>query len=474
MTRLNCPFRRECGGCAEQETDYAALLQKKQRHVAGLLKEFGPVEAIVGMEDPFRYRNKVHAAFAEDRQGRVISGPYRRGTHRVVPVEDCLIEDQRADGTIGVIRDLMAEFSLRPYNEDTGAGLIRHVLIRVGKNTGQMLVTLVIGRTPFAAQRAFAEKLVKRCPWVTSVCVNLNSRHTSMILGDSTRTVYGKGYIEDELCGLRFAIGPASFYQVNPVQTGRLYRTAIAFAGLQKSDTVLDAYCGVGTIGLCAAGACRRVIGVELNGGAVRDAEGNRRRNGIENASFVCDDAGRYMRALARKKQRPDVVFMDPPRSGSDEKFLSALCETGPERVVYISCMPETLARDLKYLTGHGYVLRRAVPFDMFPWTEHVETVCLLSKIKLAPHIDIDLDMTELDVTAAETKATYEEIKAYVLEHTGLKVSCLYIAQVKAKHGIIERDCYNKAKTEGNRVPKCPPEKERAIEEALRHFQMIP
>ena len=379
MTRLNCPYRRACGGCAEKEGDYPALLEEKRRRVEGALKGLCRVEGIVGMEDPFHYRNKVHAAFGEDRGGRIISGPYARGTHRVVPAEECLIEDAQADRTVAVIRELMADFAIRPYNEDTGTGLMRHALIRTGRNTGQMLVTLVIGRTPFAAQRAFTEKLVKRCPWITSVCVNLNSRPTSMILGDSTRTLYGRGYIEDELCGLRFAIGPSSFYQVNPVQTEKLYRTAIAFAELKKTDTVLDAYCGVGTIGLCAASACGSGVGVELNREAVRDAEGNRKRNRIENFSFVCDDAGRFMRARAARRQRTDAVFMDPPRSGSDEKFLSSLCALGPERVVYISCMPETLARDLRFLVKNGYTARRALAFDMFPWTEHVETVCLLT-----------------------------------------------------------------------------------------------
>ncbi len=380
MTRLNCPFRRECGGCEDRDRTYESLLGDKQRHVESLLKGLCPVRPIVGMEDPFHYRNKVHAAFALDRSGRILSGPYARGSHRVLPVPGCLIEDRRADETIAVIRDLMADFHILPYNEDTGAGLLRHVLIRTGKNTGQMLVTLVIGRTPFAAQRAFAEKLVRRCPWITGICVNLNGRHTSMILGDSTRTLYGRGYIEDELCGLRFAIGPSSFYQVNPVQTEKLYRKAIEMAGLTGRETVLDAYCGVGTIGLCAAAGCRRGIGVELNRDAVRDAEGNRKRNGIGHFSFVCDDAGRYMRALAAKGEHLDAVFMDPPRAGSDEKFLSSLCALGPERVVYISCMPETLARDLRFLGKNGYIAREAVPFDMFPWTEHVETAILLSR----------------------------------------------------------------------------------------------
>ncbi len=473
MIRIDCPAGTLCGGCMGRG-GYEASLDRKRERVKALLAPFCPVEEITGMEEPFRYRNKVHAAFARDDRGRIVSGPYAAGTHRVIPMDGCLIEDENASAAVRAVRELMADFRIEPYDEDSGRGLMRHVLVRTARATGEMLVTLVIGRTPFSAQKAFVAKLVKRCPRITTVCVSLNGRHTSMILGPSTRTVYGKGFIEDRLLGKVFALGPASFYQVNPVQTERLYRKAYDYAGLTGSETVLDAYCGVGTIGLGCADMAGRVIGVEINRDAVRDAVGNMKRNGIENASFVCDDAGQYMRRLASEHARVDTVFMDPPRAGSDRRFLSALCTLSPKRVVYISCMPETLARDLRFLSQSGWRAERAAPFDMFPWTEHVETVVSLSKGEMSSKpVRVEFSLEGLDTSCLLNDATYQQIKDYVLEHTGLHVSTLYIAQVKAKHGIIERACYNKAKTEGGKVPKCPPEKEKAIEGALRHFQMI-
>ncbi len=376
---MDCPVGTLCGGCAGRGV-YGELLEKKQRRVETLLSSLCPVEKICGMEEPFRYRNKVHAAFARDERGRLIAGPYAEGTHRVIPAEECLIEDARAGETVRAVRDLAGEFRIEPYDEDSGRGLLRHVLIRTAHATGEMLVTLVIGRTPFSAQRAFVARLIKKCPWITTVCVSLNGRHTSMILGPSTRTVYGRGFIEDRLLGKTFALGPASFYQVNPVQTERLYLKAYAYAGLTGGETVLDAYCGVGTIGLGCAERAGRVIGVEISRDAVRDAVGNMKRNGIKNASFVCADAGEYMRRAAAEHARIDAVFMDPPRAGSDRRFLSALGSLSPRRAVYISCMPETLARDLRYLSDHGWRAEGAAPFDMFPWTEHVETVVSLSR----------------------------------------------------------------------------------------------
>ncbi len=378
MIRMDCPVHSACGGCRGLG-EYGELLRKKQARVAELLKPLCPVEDIVGMEDPFHYRNKVHAAFSRNERGRIIAGPYAEGSHRVIPMDACLIEDERASETVRAVRDLMGDFGIEPYDEDSGRGLMRHVLIRTARATGEMLVTLVIGRTPFSAQRAFVARLTKKCPWITTVCVSLNARHTSMILGASTRTVYGRGFIEDRLAGKTFALGPNSFYQVNPVQTEKLYNKAYEFAALTGKETVLDAYCGVGTIGLGCAERAGKVIGVELNRDAVRDAVGNMKRNGIKNASFVCADAGQHMRRLAAEKAKIDTVFMDPPRAGSDRRFLSSLCALSPSRVVYISCMPETLARDLKFLKDSGWRVQRAVPFDMFPWTEHVETVCLLT-----------------------------------------------------------------------------------------------
>ena len=475
MIRMECPAGSACGGCRGRG-EYGGLLMKKQARVSELLKSLCPVEDIVGMDDPFHYRNKVHAAFSRDERGRIIAGPYAGGTHRIVPMDACLIEDEGASRTVRAVWDLMADFGIEPYDEDSGRGLMRHVLIRTARQTGEMLVTLVIGRTPFSAQRAFVAKLVKKCPWITTVCVSLNARRTSMILGPSTRTVYGRGFIEDRLAGKVFALGPNSFYQVNPVQTEKLYAKAYEFAALTGKETVLDAYCGVGTIGLGCAEKAGRVVGVEVNRDAVRDAVGNMKRNGITNASFVCADAGQYMRRLAAEKARIDVVFMDPPRAGSDRRFLDSLSFLSPDRVVYISCMPETLARDLRILRQVGWRAERAVPFDMFPWTEHVETCVLLCRenIEGRKMVSVTYEPTDEEIVPhLSPSATYAELKQWIEEKYQAKVSSLYIAQVKAKHGLEMRENFNKPKSPNAKQPVVPVEKEKMIEEALRHFRMI-
>ena len=379
--KYTCPVSRMCGGCRWMGEDYEKQLQMKQQHVEALLKGICPVRPIVGMENPCHYRNKVHAAFAEDERGAIISGVYARGSHRVIPVEKCLLEDEKADQVIAVVRKLMDKFHIRPYDEDSGRGLMRHVLIRVGKITGQMLVVLVIGNSHFPARSAFVQQLVKECPYITSVVVNLNGFKTSMVLGPSSRTVHGKGFIEDVLCGKRFAISPQSFYQINHSQTEKLYSLAVSYAQLTGKERLLDAYCGIGTIGLVAADKAGEVIGVELNKDAAADAVRNARRNHADNAKFYQGDAGYFIRGMAARKEHLDVVMMDPPRAGSDEKFLKSVCTLKPDRVVYVSCMPETLARDLKYLTKNGYKAVEATPVDMFPHTEHVETVVLLERL---------------------------------------------------------------------------------------------
>ena len=302
---------------------------------------------------------------------------------------------------------------------------------------------------------------------------NVNPYYTSLVLGKQQKVLYGPGYIEDVLCGLTFRISAASFYQINPVQTEVLYGKAMEVAGLTGKERVIDAYCGIGTIGLTASRLASEVIGVELNGDAVRDAIANAKRNGIRNARFYPGDAGEWMEAMAAEKEQADVVFMDPPRAGSDRRFLDSLLKLAPSRVVYISCNPETQARDLAYLIQKGYRVRSIQPVDMFPWTEHVETVVLLSKLNAKQHIEVELNLDELDLTAAESKATYDEIKAYVLEKYGLKVSSLYISQVKRKCGLDVGQNYNLSKKEDAKVPQCPPEKEAAIVEALKYFQMI-
>ncbi|MCD7870011.1 MAG: 23S rRNA (uracil(1939)-C(5))-methyltransferase RlmD [Enterocloster clostridioformis] len=468
-----CPVLNLCGGCQLLDMEYAKQLDFKQKQVEELLKGLCPVKPIIGMKDPFHYRNKVHAVFDRDKKGNIISGIYEENTHHVVPVEKCLIENQKADEIIGTIRGMLKSFKIRTYDEDTGFGLLRHVLIRKGFSTGEIMVVLVTASPVFPSKNNFVKALREKHPEITTIVQNINGRGTSMVLGDKEHVLYGKGYIVDELCGCRFRISSKSFYQVNSVQTEILYEKALSLSDLTGWELVVDAYCGIGTIGIIASKAAGKVIGVELNQDAVRDAVNNAKMNGIDNIRFYCNDAGRFLVNMAEQGEKADVVIMDPPRSGSTEEFMDAVGKLGAGKVVYVSCNPETLARDVRYMKKLGYRAVEAWPVDMFPGTVHVETVCLLSKLNTKQHIDINLDMDELDLTDAEKKATYQEIKDYVLEHSGLKVSSLYIAQVKQKCGIIERENYNKPKSEDAKQPQCPPEKEKAIKEALKHFGMV-
>lgn len=468
-----CPVLNLCGGCQLLDMEYAKQLDFKQKQVEELLKGLCPVKPIIGMKDPFHYRNKIHAVFDRDKKGNIISGIYEENTHHVVPVEKCLIENQKADEIIGTIRGMLKSFKIRTYDEDTGFGLLRHVLIRKGFSTGEIMVVLVTASPVFPSKNNFVKALREKHPEITTIVQNINGRGTSMVLGDKEHVLYGKGYIVDELCGCRFRISSKSFYQVNSVQTEILYEKALSLSGLTGRELVVDAYCGIGTIGIIASKAAGKVIGVELNQGAVRDAVNNAKMNGIDNIRFYCNDAGRFLVNMAEQGENADVVIMDPPRSGSTEEFMDAVGKLGAGKVVYVSCNPETLARDVRYMKKLGYRAVEAWPVDMFPETDHVETVCLLSKLNAKQHIEVDIHMDELDLTDAEKKATYSEIKEYVLEHTGLKVSSLYIAQVKQKCGIIERENYNKPKSENAKQPQCPHDKEKAIKEALLHFGMI-
>ena len=468
-----CPLYKKCGGCQLQNLSYAEQLKFKQRKVEKLLGEFAHVEPIIGMAEPYHYRNKVQAAFATARNGKIISGVYQSGTHSIVCVDSCLTEDRKADEIIVSVRNMLRSFKIQPYDERSGSGTLRHVLVKRGFKTNQIMVVLVTAGPIFPAKNNFVKALRKEHPDITTIVHNINPYQTSLVLGERENVLYGTGKIEDELCGLTFRISPRSFYQINPVQTEVLYNTAMGYADMSGHEKVIDAYCGIGTIGLVASKRAGEVIGVELNRDAVHDAISNAKRNGIKNVRFFCDDAGEFMLGMAQDGEKADIVFMDPPRAGSDECFLSSLVTLAPKKIVYISCNPETQQRDLRLLTKRGYKVEKIQPVDMFPHTNHVETVCLLSKLQSKEHIEIEVKMDELDSTAAESKATYEEIKAYVLEHTGLKVSHLYIAQVKQKYGIIERENYNKPKSENAKQPQCPPEKEKAIKEALHHFGMI-
>lgn len=377
-----CANAKKCGGCQYQGVPYQEQLKKKQKQVEALLKKFANISPIIGMKDPYFYRNKVHAVFDRDRKGNIISGIYEAKTHRVVPIDECLIEDEKSQEIIRTIRKMLKSFKIKTYDEDTGYGLLRHVLVRRGFCTDEVMVVLVIGSPIFPSKNNFVKALRKVHPEISTVVLNINDRHTSMVLGEREIVIYGKGFIRDTLCGRTFSISPKSFYQVNPVQTEVLYNEAVRYAGLTGRERVIDAYCGIGTISLIVASEAKEVIGVELNKDAVRDARINARENKITNVQFCQGDAGQFMEAMAAAGERADVVFMDPPRAGSDEKFLSSLVKLCPEKVVYISCNPETLARDLGYLTKKGYGVKGVQPVDLFSFTPHVETVCLMSKVR--------------------------------------------------------------------------------------------
>lgn len=375
-----CPYFKKCGGCQLQRLSYEEQLRRKMGRSISLLGRFGHVEPLLGMDEPTRYRNKVTWAFGLDGKRRPVCGIYQPESHAIVPVEDCLIEDAAADAVLRDIRDMLQDFKIKVFDERSGFGWLRHVLVRRGFATGELLVVLVAASPIFPLQKPFVKKLVERHPEIRSVVLNVNDRYGPVVLGTREKVLCGPGYIEDVLCGNRFRISPRSFYQINPVQTEKLYGKAVEFAALTGTETVLDAYCGIGTIGITAAGQAKQVIGVELNRDAVKDAIANARLNGLKNCWFTAGDAGEYMEQMARDKLRPEVVFLDPPRSGSDERFLRSLIKCAPERVVYVSCDPETLARDLGVLTEGGYAVRRIQPVDMFPYTEHVETVVKLSR----------------------------------------------------------------------------------------------
>ena len=360
---------------------YPEQLKYKQAKAVKLLGGFHRVNDIIGMESPFHYRNKVQAAFGRTRGGEIISGVYQSSTHNIVKTDSCLIEDEIADEIIVTVRKLVKDFKLTVYDEKKGSGFLRHVLVKRGFATGEIMVVLVTGTSVFPSKNNFIKELLGIYPNITTIVQNVNNKFTSMVLGEKETVLYGKGYIEDVLCGMTFRISPKSFYQINPVQTEILYNKAMEFAGLNGKERVIDAYCGIGTIGLVASKNAGRVIGCELNPDAVRDAKINAKINGVENINFVCADAGEFMLGMKERGEKCDVLFMDPPRAGSDKRFLSCAVALSPDKIVYISCNPETQRRDLFYLVKNGYKVRKIQPVDMFPFTSHVETVCLLSRI---------------------------------------------------------------------------------------------
>ncbi len=380
-TRI-CPVSRKCGGCQLMNLTYQEQLKFKQSKVTKLLSQFHKVSPIIGMDEPFHYRNKVQAAFGRTRGGEIISGIYQSSTHNIVKTHSCLIEDEKADEIILTIRNLVKSFKLTVYDERNSRGFLRHVLVKRGFSTNEIMVVLVTGTSQFPAKNDFIKALLKAHPEITTVVQNVNNKFTSMVLGDMETVLFGQGYIEDVLCGYRFRISPKSFYQINPVQTEILYGKAVEFAGLTGKERVIDAYCGIGTIGIIASKGAGEVIGCELNHDAVKDARINAKINSVENIKFFCADAGEFMLSMKENKEKCDVLFMDPPRAGSDKKFLSSAVQLSPEKIVYISCNPETQQRDLSYLTKNGYKVKKIQPVDMFPYTNHVECIVLMSRVE--------------------------------------------------------------------------------------------
>ena len=371
---INCESAERCGSCAYAGMKYDNELKVKQNYIDKLFKEVCPVDEITGMYRPVYYRNKVHAVVGEDKNGNIITGTYEQNSHVIVPVSECLLEDSQCSRIIATLRELFKSFKYKPYNEDKGTGFIRHILLRKGFSTKEIMLVIVTAGVAFPSKNNFLKALCEKHPEITTIVQNINDRRTSMVLGKRNIVLKGKGYIEDVLCGCRFRISPTSFYQINHQQTEKLYKKAIQLADISKNDTVIDAYCGIGTIGIVASKKAGKVIGVELNSEAVSDAKINASINNIKNVTFVNADAGDFLVEYA-KNAKADVVIMDPPRSGSTPEFLNSLLKIKPDRIVYISCGPDTQARDIKVLVKGGYKVTACQPFDLFPHTEHVETV---------------------------------------------------------------------------------------------------
>lgn len=468
----DCPQYPKCGGCQLRHMTYGEELVFKRQKVQDALRRIGgwagEVTVIHGARDPFRYRNKIQFPVAEG--PRV--GFFRARSHDVIDAPDCLLQPLPATRLRQAFRDWMAEHHIPAYDEKAHQGLIRHFYVRVNRR-GQSLCAVIANGTALPRQQELIDALRQAEPGLVGVVLSINQDKTNVILGKQFRLLWGQDFLEDTLCGLSFRLSVPSFYQVNRDQTEVLYGRALDLAGMTGRETVLDLYCGIGTITLNLARRAARAIGAEVVPAAIEDAKANAARNGISNAEFLCADAGEAAQALADRGLRPEVITVDPPRKGLALPVIEAIAQMAPRRLVYVSCDPATLARDVKLLTQRGYTLQTAEAADLFPRTAHVETVVLLSKLNTKQHIEVELNLDELDLTAAENKATYEEIKEYVLEKHGLKVSSLYISQVKRKCGLDVGKNYNLSKKEDAKVPQCPPEKEAAIMEALKHFQMI-
>ena len=477
---VDCAVAGPCGGCSLRHLDYTAELRAKQENVTDAFRRIGgldvPVLDICPSPEVDRYRNKVQFPVGLDKNGNPCIGFYAGRTHRIVPCPDCKLQPGVLNDIGNALCRFFAENGIQPYNEETGRGLVRHIFLRRGAHSGQIMVCLVCTRPNLPHADALCTRLREQFADIATILLNVNSKNTNVILGTETHTLYGPGYIEDTLCGVPVQLGPLSFYQVNTLAAERLYGIAAQYAQLTPDDLLLDLYCGMGTIGLSMVDHCRELVGVEIVPEAIESAKSNAARMGDAVAAkscFFCADAGQAATRLAAEGLHPDVVMLDPPRKGCDEATLSAVVRMAPRRVVYVSCNPATAARDAAWLEQNGYHAEKVQPVDLFPRTKHCEAVLLLTKLNVERHIEVDVSMDELDVTAAESKATYNEIREHVWEHHQLRVSNLYIAQVKEKCGIKKRENYNKPKSNYNRQPRCPSEKETAIRDALKFYKII-
>lgn len=474
-----CEFARQCGGCQLQALSYDQQLVFKTNKVKGHLERIGgftdiPMEPIIGMDELFHYRNKAQFPVGRNKEGKIVTGFYAGRTHNIIENRDCALGVAENKEVLDRVIAHMEKYGIEPYNEATGKGLVRHVLIRYGYFTKEVMVCLILNGNKIPKEEQLVKSLCE-IPGMTSITINVNKKHSNVILGEEIRLLWGQEYITDRIGDISYQISPLSFYQVNPMQTQKLYAKALEYADLHGEETVWDLYCGIGTISLFLAQKAKFVRGVEIVPAAIENAKENAKLNGLENTEFFVGKAEEVLpREYKKNGVYADVIVVDPPRKGCDETLLETMVEMNPERIVYVSCDSATLARDLKYLCERGYELRKVCPVDQFGMTVHVETVVLLSKGEVdSKKIRVEFSLEDMDMSEFQDGATYTQIKDYVLEHSGLKVSNLYISQIKRKCGIGVGKNYNLPKSEDSRQPQCPPEKEKAIREAFKYFGMI-
>ncbi len=474
-----CEFARQCGGCQLQALSYDQQLVFKTNKVKGHLERIGgftdiPMEPIIGMDELFHYRNKAQFPVGRNKEGKIVTGFYAGRTHNIIENRDCALGVAENKEVLDRVIAHMEKYGIEPYNEATGKGLVRHVLIRYGYFTKEVMVCLILNGNKLPKEEQLVKSLCE-IPGMTSITINVNKKHSNVILGEEICLLWGQEYITDRIGDISYQISPLSFYQVNPMQTQKLYAKALEYADLHGQETVWDLYCGIGTISLFLAQKAKFVRGVEIVPAAIENAKENAKLNGLENTEFFVGKAEEVLpREYKKNGVYADVIVVDPPRKGCDETLLETMVEMNPERIVYVSCDSATLARDLKYLCERGYELRKVCPVDQFGMTVHVETVVLLSKGEVdSKKIRVEFSLEDMDMSEFQDGATYPQIKEYVLEHTGLKVSNLYISQIKRKCGLEVGKNYNLPKSEDSRQPQCPPEKEKAIREAFKYFGMI-